>query len=454
MTARRTAHRRTSGSIRRLSSGAWQARYTGPDGLSRSLGTFATKTEADEALAHETSRMARGAWHDPNRGQERLGDWFRDWITTRGDLAESTRALYLRLLGTWIDVPLSVDRPTGRPRVVHLGAQTLASVTPADVREWDSTVLAESTRRASERWERARSHPRQVNAAIRRWAAANGTTVAATGRIPASLRQAWVDATGGTTAADRPRDRNAGRTEAAQAYRLLHTGMAQAVTDGLIAANPCLVKGASQRDTRGRTERKVATAPEIWALADAMPERYRAAVIVAFCSGLRAGELFALQRRHVDLKTGTVRVEQSLTRPGTGVDRFSSTKTIAGRRTVALPTVAVDALTEHLAQFTPPGKDALVFGTVNGTPLSAGSRSVMFARARRAIGRDDLTWHDQRHSAMTVVAATGATLPELMERAGHASPRAALHYQHAADGAQRRIADRLDAALGQTAGSV
>lgn len=99
---------------------------------------------------------------------------------------------------------------------------------------------------------------------------------------------------------------------------------------------------------------------------------------------------------------------------------------------MALPAVAVDALAEHIAQFTPAGPDALVFGTKKGTPVSSGSRSVMFARARRAIGRDDLTWHDQRHSSMTMVASTGAT----------------LHYQHAADDAPRRIADRLDDALG------
>ena len=73
----------------------------------------------------------------------------------------------------------------------------------------------------------------------------------------------------------------------------------------------------------------------------------------------------------------------------------------------------------------------------------------MFAKARATIGRDDLTWHDQRHSALTLVASTGATLPELMQRAGHASPRAALHYQHAADDSQRRIAERLDQVLGE-----
>jgi integrase len=448
--AGRSPHRRASGAIRRLASGRWQARYTGPDGALRTLGTFRTKAEADQALAHETSRIARGLWYDPRRGEQLVGEYFHDWITSRGDLADSTRALYLRLLTTWIDVPLPLVRAAGRERTIHLGGQTLASVTPADVREWVGAVLAESVRRATERRQRARAHPSRVNGAIREWAAQNGTPLATTGRIPAGVRAAWEAATDGAAPAGTGWDRNAGRTEAAQAYRLLHTGMAQAVTDGLMQANPCSVKGASQRDLKDRVERKVATPQEVWALAGAMPERYRASVIVAFCSGLRAGELFALQRRHVDLEAGTLHVEQSLSRSGGAAARFSSTKTRAGRRTVALPAIAVQELANHMARFTPPGRDALVFGTANGRPLDPGSRSVMFRRARAAIGREDLTWHDQRHSALTLVASTGATLPELMQRAGHSSPRAALHYQHASNDAQHRIAERLDAALQST----
>ena len=37
MTTRR--HRRASGAVRKLPSGRWQARYTGPDGALRTLGT-------------------------------------------------------------------------------------------------------------------------------------------------------------------------------------------------------------------------------------------------------------------------------------------------------------------------------------------------------------------------------------------------------------------------------
>ena len=110
----RTSHRRANGAIRRLPSGRWQARYTGPDGAMRTIGTFVAKSEADQALAHEVSRMTRGAWHDPRLGEQPLGEWFRGWIATRTDIAESTQALYDQVLATWIDAPIPVAAESGR----------------------------------------------------------------------------------------------------------------------------------------------------------------------------------------------------------------------------------------------------------------------------------------------------------------------------------------------------
>ena len=57
-TARR--HRRASGAVRRLPSGKWQARYTGPTARFEPLGTFPTKAEADQELAHEVSGWRGG----------------------------------------------------------------------------------------------------------------------------------------------------------------------------------------------------------------------------------------------------------------------------------------------------------------------------------------------------------------------------------------------------------
>jgi integrase len=61
------------------------------------------------------------------------------------------------------------------------------------------------------------------------------------------------------------------------------------------------------------------------------------------------------------------------------------------------------------------------------------SLSVAWDRARSKVGRTELRFHDLRHSGLTWSAATGASIAELMRRAGHASQAAALRYQHATD---------------------
>jgi hypothetical protein len=77
-------------------------------------------------------------------------------------------------------------------------------------------------------------------------------------------------------------------TTAAKAYRLLSTIMKTAVADEVIARNPCQVKGAASEKA---PERPVASMAEVQALADAMPENQRVAVLLASWCQLRRGEL-------------------------------------------------------------------------------------------------------------------------------------------------------------------
>jgi len=62
-----------------------------------------------------------------------------------------------------------------------------------------------------------------------------------------------------------------------------------------------------------------------------------------------------------------------------------------------------------------------------------------------AIGRPELRFHDLRHSGLTWAASTGASVAEIMKRGGHASPSAALRYQHATMERDRALADSLAA---------
>ena len=49
-------------SVRKFPSGKWQARYTDPEGLRRSLGTYQTKQAAERALREVLQNIDRGTW--------------------------------------------------------------------------------------------------------------------------------------------------------------------------------------------------------------------------------------------------------------------------------------------------------------------------------------------------------------------------------------------------------
>lgn len=63
--------------------------------------------------------------------------------------------------------------------------------------------------------------------------------------------------------------------------------------------------------------------------------------------------------------------------------------------------------------------------------------------ARIRAGIPGVHFHDLRHAGLTLSAQAGATLAEVMCRAGHNSAAAGLRYQHAADRRDAVIASRL-----------
>ena len=71
------------------------------------------------------------------------------------------------------------------------------------------------------------------------------------------------------------------------------------------------------------------------------------------------------------------------------------------------------------------------------------------AKAKAAAGRDDLKWHDLRHTGATLAAQVGATTAELQARLGHSTSVAAQLYQHAAKDRDRQIAERLSQMLAE-----
>ena len=116
---------------------------------------------------------------------------------------------------------------------------------------------------------------------------------------------------------------------------------------------------------------------------------------------------------------------------------------------MSFPAFVVPYLRTHLAKFTDPGSDALVFRGARGGPLRRSNfrTATKWKNTCDRLGFPGLHFHDLRHTGNTLAAQTGTSLRDLMARMGHDSPRAALIYQHATQGADTAIAAAVNTAL-------
>ncbi|BBY54234.1 site-specific integrase [Mycobacterium koreense] len=250
----------------------------------------------------------------------------------------------------------------------------------------------------------------------------------------ASIRPKDVRAWYADTLADRP-------TLRSHAYSLLRTIMGSAVTDELIDNNPCRITGA------GRAKRvhkiRPASVEELAVVTEAMPERLRLMVTLASWTALRFGETVELRRADIDLSDEVIRIRRAAVRTNGGTYEVSTPKSDAGVRDVAIPPHIVPQIEDHLRRFVGTRRDSLIFPAANGGHMQPSTLYRHWYKARSAASRDDLRWHDLRHSGAVLAAATGASLAELMARLGHSTPQAAMRYQHAAQGRDREIAALL-----------
>ena len=228
---------------------------------------------------------------------------------------------------------------------------------------------------------------------------------------------------------------------------MLRAVLNTAAKDELIVRNPCRLDGAGQEQA---DERPLATVAEVNELAELVGDRWRLLVLMAAWTSLRFGELAALTRADVDLMRGIVRVTKNRQRLADGTSVVVPPKSAAGRRTVAIPPPLVPAIEHHLDTWAAEGADGLLFVGPKGAPLDRSHWNRRWRKARAVIGRDDLRFHDLRHTGNTLAAATGASTKELMTRMGHSSMAAALRYQHATDDRDRAIAEALGKVMQQT----
>ncbi len=120
--------RRDFGSVRRLESGRFQARYVDRNGRTRTT-SFDTKRQAVEHLAEVRADLKRGGWQDPTIARCRFGEYAQECLDSRVAQADD-RQQYAGTLRKHV--------------LPHLGGYALEELTSARVRSWYA-ALARST---------------------------------------------------------------------------------------------------------------------------------------------------------------------------------------------------------------------------------------------------------------------------------------------------------------------
>jgi integrase len=204
-----------------------------------------------------------------------------------------------------------------------------------------------------------------------------------------------------------------------------------------IAINPTLrLRLPAVRGKRERTAR----ADEAAALLTALADEDRALWATAFYTGLRRGELQALEWADIDFDNNLINVVRAWDQKVGPI----SPKSRAGERRVPIPkTLRQHLLTHRLRQGHT--REGFVFANSHGRPFDP---STILARARRAWHTAELqpvTLHECRHTYAAFMIAAGINAKALSTYMGHTSITVTLdRYGHLLPGNEHQAAKALD----------
>lgn len=178
-----------------------------------------------------------------------------------------------------------------------------------------------------------------------------------------------------------------------------------------------------------RDQRGYALLPDLRAVP--FVDHLKPLVLLSLNTGLRRGELFNLERQHVDLERALLTVAGDT----------EGNKTAKARH-VPLNREARAVLWDWITHRQPIG---LLFPGRKGARLDNISNA--WERLRRSAKLDDFRWHDLRHTFASKLVMAGVDLNAVRELLGHASLDMTLRYAHLAPEHKAAAVAKLDAQM-------
>jgi integrase len=174
---------------------------------------------------------------------------------------------------------------------------------------------------------------------------------------------------------------------------------------------------------------------------------------LAIFTGMRRSEYLGLRWADVDLLLGQVSVNRSIHQLRDNSIIFRETKTVKGRRNIALTPTTIQVLRDHLEEQIDLQKtygrivaDAdLVFSHADKSPVFPDSVTQAWRTLAKRAGLTGVRLHDCRHTHASLLLKQGIHPKVVQERLGHTTISTTLDiYSHVAPGLQEAAALKFD----------
>ena len=229
-------------------------------------------------------------------------------------------------------------------------------------------------------------------------------------------------------------------------HTMLHGAMKDAVQANIIPRNPTEGPTAPKPNYKPK---KILNEQELETFLDLIrkDEVWYKFFYIELMTGLRRGEIIALQWDDLDFETGVLNVSKQVNIVK-GELQFSTPKTKSSIRKIVLPPALVEVLREYTKtvvsrwMFPSPLKYDM--------PISPGVAERQLSRILELAGCKHMRFHDLRHTFATLALQGGMDIKTLSAMLGHVSAATTLDiYTHITDDMQRQAAANIDRGIGK-----
>lgn len=199
-------------------------------------------------------------------------------------------------------------------------------------------------------------------------------------------------------------------------FNIIRPALDYAVAQGMIFYNPA----RKIKIPREHFEANPITFPEVVKLLQNSEKNImRCAILIAFTTGMRPGEIYGLKKSDIHFERKFLTVRRSIVSPRPGDAIVHETKTASSRRRIDLD----DMTLQVLALLVNHSPVEFLFVDDDGNLLSAWYNKVFFDKAAKKAGIVGKRFYDLRHGHATYLLMHNINIKEIQERMGHSSIR-------------------------------